>query len=154
MAALSLDSSLVLYSIPAAWFTSYYPSVLKFLTIDKTTGYNNLQPRSNVAKTKENKNVPSEVADRIARMEAAHLNGNEAFPLWAAAALAAHVVGLDNRVVNKISLAFIGLRVLFNTVYINQRTVGQSWLRTGLWVAATSLPVTLLIKAANKVARS
>ena len=47
--------------------------------------YLSVQPRSNITKVVNNKNISPELAARIQRMEGAHLNGNEAFPLWVAA---------------------------------------------------------------------
>ena len=44
-----------------------------------------VQPRSNTSKVANDKNISPELAARIQRMEGAHLNGNEAFPLWVAA---------------------------------------------------------------------
>ena len=75
----------------------------QFLAIDKAIGYNkcvelscqkyrrnaniclSVQPRSNTSKLANNKQISPELAARIQRMEGAHLNGNEAFPLWVAA---------------------------------------------------------------------
>ena len=47
--------------------------------------YRSVQPRANIAKVVNNENISRDVAARIQRMEGAHLNGNEAFPLWVAA---------------------------------------------------------------------
>ena len=47
--------------------------------------YLSVQSRSNITKVVNNKNISPELAARIQRMEGAHLNGNEAFPLWVAA---------------------------------------------------------------------
>jgi len=44
-----------------------------------------VQPRLNITKVANNKIIAPDLAARIQRMEGAHLNGNEAFPLWVAA---------------------------------------------------------------------
>ncbi|KAF9446689.1 hypothetical protein P691DRAFT_732772 [Macrolepiota fuliginosa MF-IS2] len=150
--SVNLSSPLSLYSIPVVWFTAFYPNAWKFSTINNTIGYDNVQPRSNTAKFSENKNISPRLAAKVQRMEGAHLNGNEAFPLWTAAILAANIAGLDNALMNKVSLAYIGLRVLFNQVYINQETVGTSWFRTAVFFASNLMPMTLLIRAAQKLA--
>lgn len=51
--------------------------------------YRSVQPRANIAKVVNNENISRDVAARIQRMEGAHLNGNEAFPLWVAAIVGA-----------------------------------------------------------------
>jgi len=147
-----MNSPLSLYSIPVVWFTSFYPTTLKFFAIDKAIGYNNVQPRSNLSKLANNKNISSDLAARIQRMEGAHLNGNEAFPLWVAAALAGNYAGLDNRWLNTMSVSYIVIRVLYNQVYINHEKPGSSWIRTLIFFVGLSFPLRILLKAAAKVA--
>ncbi|TFK32355.1 hypothetical protein BDQ12DRAFT_692667 [Crucibulum laeve] len=147
----SWSSTLSLYSIPVVWFTSFYPQTMKFLIIKNTAGFNNVQPRSNVSKFVENKNISPKLAARVERMEGAHLNGNEALPLWFAAVLAGNYAGLSNEILNSVSLSYIVTRLAYNYVYINQETPGKSWLRTSLFFFSLSMPMTLLIKAANKM---
>jgi uncharacterized MAPEG superfamily protein len=48
-----------------------------------------VQPRSNISKVANNKKISPELAARLQRMEGAHLNGNEVFPLWVAAIVSA-----------------------------------------------------------------
>jgi len=50
--------------------------------------YRSTLPRSSNAKSMENKVSPA-LALRLARMEGAHMNGNEAMPLWFAAVVSA-----------------------------------------------------------------
>ncbi|KAF8152841.1 FAD dependent oxidoreductase-domain-containing protein [Mycena galopus ATCC 62051] len=73
MPTTSLSTPLSLYSIPAAWLTAFFPVILKTAAITKLKGFNN------------DSKIPPEAAQRIERMEGAHFNGNENFPLWAAA---------------------------------------------------------------------
>ncbi|KAF8814704.1 hypothetical protein BYT27DRAFT_7205670 [Phlegmacium glaucopus] len=147
-----MESPLSLYSIPVVWFTAFYPATWKFLTIDKAIGYNNVQPRLNITKVANNKNISPDLAARIQRMEGAHLNGNEAFPLWVAAVLAGNYAGLESRWLNTMSASYVVLRLLFNHVYINHEKPSTSWLRTLVFFAGLSIPMTILVKAAAKVA--
>ncbi|KAJ7223536.1 hypothetical protein GGX14DRAFT_532176 [Mycena pura] len=151
MPAEFLSEPLSLYSIPAVWVTLFAPMTLKFVTIQKLRGYNNVQPRANTSRVAADKNVPREVAARIERMEGAHLNGNENFPLWVAAILAANYAGLDNHTMNVTSIAYVCARVLYNYIYINNETSAQSWLRSLIFMGCTSLPMYLLFAAANKL---
>ncbi|KAJ3574433.1 hypothetical protein NP233_g1759 [Leucocoprinus birnbaumii] len=145
-------SSLSLYSIPVVWFTALYPNLLKFRLIDRSIGYNNVQPRSNVAHATEHQNIPPQVAAKIQRMEGAHLNGNEAFPLWTSAIIVANIANLDHGFINTVALAYIATRILFNQVYINHESSSASWIRTAIFFVSVSMPMTLLVKGANKIA--
>ncbi|KAL0960195.1 hypothetical protein HGRIS_011829 [Hohenbuehelia grisea] len=132
---LTLTSPLSLYSIPVIWFSAFYPNTLKFLLIDKTLGYDNTLPRGNpnrlaAAESKREAATPSEVSLRAQRMDGAHMNGNENFPLWVAAILAGNLVGLDNYTLNTVSIAYVATRLLYNHIYINHNTVLKGWLRT------------------------
>ncbi|KAF7763633.1 hypothetical protein Agabi119p4_8170 [Agaricus bisporus var. burnettii] len=144
-------SALSLYSIPVVWFTAFYPGTLKFLNISNTIGYNNVAPRGNVAKVAENKDVSPALAARIQRMEGAHYNGVENFPLWTAAVLMGNMAGLDHAYLNKMSLIFIATRVLYNQIYINQTNSFTSYIRTFTFLGSISIPLTIMIKAANKM---
>ncbi|KAJ7052906.1 hypothetical protein C8F01DRAFT_1032740 [Mycena amicta] len=146
-----LDNALSLYSIPAVWLSAFVPVVFKTMTITRVKGFNNVQPRANVARVSGDKAVPPEVVARIQRMEGAHLNGMENFPLWAAAVLAANYAGLDHRTVNVISIVYFLGRVLYNIVYITQSTRAQSNLRSIVFFGILPLPIYLLISAAHKV---
>jgi len=140
---------LSLYSIPAAFFTAFYPVALKSAIINKNIGYKNAAPRDNVSRLANNKSINPAVLAKVRRMEAAHYNGNEAFPLWAAAVIAANFAGVQPDLLNKISVAYVVLRVIYNHVYFNQTTEAGGSLRSGVWFLATSLPIYLLIKAGN-----
>ncbi|KAI5122626.1 hypothetical protein M0805_008715 [Coniferiporia weirii] len=146
-----MSVSLSLYSIPVVWFTTFYPMNMKFALIDKTIGYNNLQPRSNTKRLLEDPKVPREIALRAERLEGAHLNGNEVFPLWVAAVLAGNHAGISNGTLNFVSAAFISFRLLYNYVYITQSTSAISWVRSTIFFTSLGFPMYLLIKAGNIV---
>ncbi|KAJ7038705.1 hypothetical protein C8F04DRAFT_1231874 [Mycena alexandri] len=126
------------------------PSLLNTAVVK---GFNNVQPRTNVGRVAADAKIPPAVAARIERMEGAHMNGNENFPLWAAAVLAGNFAGLDNRTMNIISIVYFCGRVLYNYVYITQETRRQSSIRTTIFFSNLCLPLYLLIAAATKLAR-
>ncbi|KAJ3509739.1 hypothetical protein NLJ89_g5058 [Agrocybe chaxingu] len=136
------NSPLSLYSIPVVWFTSFYPNFWKFLIINRTVGYNKY-PRTNLSRAKGAKDrISPELSGRLERMEGAHLNGNEALPLWAAAVLAGNLVGLDNRWMNNMSASYVVLRLLFNHLYINFNHIANGVPRTVVFfVGLSSVPL-------------
>ncbi|GLB42190.1 putative MAPEG family protein [Lyophyllum shimeji] len=152
--SLSSSSPLSLYSIPIVWFLGFYPNVLKGRLLVKTIGFNNVQPRDNVARLERHKDaekVSAEIAAKARRLEAAHLNGTETFPLWGIAVLAGNYARMDNETLNKLALSYAVLRIAFNYIYANQTTRFQALLRSAVWTAATSIPLYILVKAANIV---
>ncbi|KAJ7353335.1 hypothetical protein DFH08DRAFT_62843 [Mycena albidolilacea] len=151
---ITLSSPLSMYSIPAVWLTAFLPVTMKTILIQKSRGYNNLEPRQSTSRIATDKGLPSAVAARILRMEGAHLNGYENLPIWIAAVLAGHIAHLDNYTLNVASLLYIGGRIAYNYIYINQATEPQSWARSGVYFGSLSLPMYLLFKAAAKIAAS
>ncbi|KAF8521333.1 hypothetical protein JB92DRAFT_2807739 [Gautieria morchelliformis] len=149
--SLSLGTPLSLYSIPVIWATGFYPHNAKFRLINSTVGFNNLKPRSHTPEALEKKGVPQHLVDRIVRLGGAHENGTEIFPVWASAVLAANYAGIEQRTLNIVSGAFIGLRLLYNYIYINQASASASLLRTATWFTSIGIPMYLFIKAANKI---
>ncbi|KIM86124.1 hypothetical protein PILCRDRAFT_816659 [Piloderma croceum F 1598] len=146
-----LSKPLSLYSIPLVWLTALAPAALKAATLHQTVGYNNMAPRSNTQRLVASERISGDLAARVQRMEGAHLNGFEILPLWCASILAGNFAGLDNETMNKVSIMFITTRILYNYVYVEQKTQLQSSLRSSLFWTALLMPMYLLIKAANKI---
>lgn len=65
------------------------------------------------------------------RALAAHQNGYEALPLFVAAVILAQVAQVDQGSIDLLAMAFIGIRVAYNAVYM----ANLAWLRTLLWLA-------------------
>ncbi|KAJ7612734.1 hypothetical protein FB45DRAFT_939656, partial [Roridomyces roridus] len=143
-----------LYTIPLVWATALIPAAMRNVALVSIKKFNNVSPRANTTRTRSDKAVPPEVSARIDRMEAAHMNGNENLPLWAAAVLAANFAGLDTRTVNIVSIVYLVGRILFNYIYINQTTRLHGTLRSFTFFATLSLPLYLLFAAATKVAKA
>ncbi|EIN09665.1 hypothetical protein PUNSTDRAFT_65822 [Punctularia strigosozonata HHB-11173 SS5] len=142
-------AGLSLYSIPAAYITAFYPHVLKVRTMFAQI-HRLIQPRAQM-KRLQDKNPT--VFARADRMFSAHANGNEIFPLWAAAVLAGNLAGLDHETLNIYALTFIGLRLLYNTIYISDslNRIAGGGLRTIVWIASVVTPLVILFKSANKL---
>ncbi|KAJ7270938.1 hypothetical protein C8J57DRAFT_1320093 [Mycena rebaudengoi] len=151
---ITLSTPLSLYSIPAVWLTAFLPNTFKFFLIEKLKGYKNLEPRQNTHRIVQDKAIPPAIAARIQRMEGAHLNGYENFPIWIAAILAGNFAGLDNYTLNVVSLTYISGRSLYNYLYFNQATEFQSWLRSSVYFGSLcerTLPMYLIFKSAAKI---
>jgi uncharacterized MAPEG superfamily protein len=75
------------------------------------------------------------------RAHAAHLNSFEAFPLFATAVIVARLNGADQDRVDKLSIAFIGLRLLFGVLYLADKAT----LRSLVWLAAMICVVMIFV---------
>jgi len=148
---LTLSTPLSLYSIPVVWYVGIWPVRRRVGLINRTIGFDNKQPRGNLDRLSDLQALYPEQTKAAERMEGAHKNGTEILPLWIGAVLAANQVGLDDYLLNIASVAFIGIRILYNYVYINQKTDKQATLRSAIWIASLSIPMTLIVKSANKI---
>ncbi|MBM3374139.1 MAG: hypothetical protein FJY44_09735 [Betaproteobacteria bacterium] len=74
----------------------------------------------------------------------AQLNAFEAFPLFAAAVIIAHLAGAPQPTIDGLAVAFVLLRVAYILAYIHDRPT----LRSLLWIAAISCVVALFVVAA------
>lgn len=77
------------------------------------------------------------------RAHAAHLNSFEAFPLFAAAVLAAMVAGADATRVSALAIAFVVLRLLYFVAYLADIAA----LRSLVWFGAIGCSVAIFMLA-------
>jgi uncharacterized MAPEG superfamily protein len=77
------------------------------------------------------------------RAHAAHLNSFEAFPLFAAAVLVAHVAGAEATRIDQLALAFVALRIGYAICYLADFAI----LRSLVWTAALACCVALFVLA-------
>ena len=77
------------------------------------------------------------------RAHAAHLNSFEAFPLFAAAVLAAMIAGADPARVNLLAIAFVVLRVVYFAVYL----ANLAAVRSLVWFGAIGCVIAIFVAA-------
>ena len=82
------------------------------------------------------------------RANAAHLNSFEAFPLFAAAVLAALLAGADTQRTMLLAIAFVGLRLAYGVVYL----LDIAALRSLVWFAAFGCSVAIFLGALSAIA--
>ncbi|EIM89260.1 uncharacterized protein STEHIDRAFT_119948 [Stereum hirsutum FP-91666 SS1] len=145
---ITINSPLSLYSIPAVWLIGFYPFNAKFRLIKNTIGWDNVQPRQN--RDRVAAKAP-QILGKVDRYQGAHDNGHEIFPLWAAAVLAGNYAGLSQSTLNAFSLTFVGLRLLYNYIYINQSSRGSSAARSLTYFGGLLTPLGLFVAAVNNL---
>jgi len=77
----------------------------------------------------------------------AHLNAFEAFPLFAAAVIIAHLLGTHQKLIDELALAFIAARILHGIFYI------ANWaaLRSLIWFLGFGVVIALFVVSNLKV---
>lgn len=79
------------------------------------------------------------------RANNAQMNCFEAFPLFAAAVIIAHIVNGPQPLVDMLALLFIGLRVLYAILYL----ANKSTLRSLTWFAGFGTTIAIFVVAAG-----
>ncbi|KZV97390.1 hypothetical protein EXIGLDRAFT_642316 [Exidia glandulosa HHB12029] len=143
-----LDVPLSLFSIPVVWMVGFAPTRLRVKMFRDTIGWNNLEPRTNLERLEKDPKVDKAFLLRLVRLEGAHQNGLEALPLWASAVIAGNMVGMNNRTLNIYSALFVGGRVLFNYIYVAQKTKAHSYVRCVVWATTTGISLYMLVQSA------
>jgi uncharacterized MAPEG superfamily protein len=106
-----MSQSDAIWTIVYAWAIAFAPHAIKIGVLG-SGGYkwDNKIGRHNMAKDPKNLRAPPNVVARAQRADAAHQNGMESFPLFAAATLAATYAGVESGNVKKLTNAYLVLR--------------------------------------------
>ena len=103
-----------IYTIPAAWLLAQAASPRLRLT---SLGLNhNVYPRDDLAKASST--LPPAEAAKLKRREAAHINGFENFPLFAAAMIVGNEAGLEARTLNLLGVGYLITRGVYTWLYV------------------------------------
>jgi len=76
-----------------------------------------------------------------ARANAAHLNSFEAFPLFAAAVIVAHLRAAPGETVDTLALAYLAMRCVYVALYVGNRPS----LRSTAWFVCVVLACTIFV---------
>jgi len=90
--------------------------------------------------------------NRIFRAEGAQQNGFENVGLFAAAVVAGNMAGLSATTLNGLTYGYLGSRVLYNLIYINNESTGAANVRSVVFVGGIGMIMTLFVKAGNALA--
>ncbi len=107
-----------------------------FTGIAKFSGgrYNNYSPREFLEKQEGFRK----------RAHWAQLNSFEAFPMFAAAVIIAHLTGAEQDYINTLAIAFIGIRIVYGVMYL----ANLAALRTLVWTAGLACVIALFAAGA------
>ena len=107
-----------------------------FTGIAKFSGgrYNNYSPREFLEKQEGFRK----------RAHWAQLNSFEAFPMFAAAVIIAHLTGAEQDYINTLAITFIGIRIVYGAMYL----ANLAALRTLVWSAGLACVIALFAAGA------
>lgn len=111
------------------------PYVLTGYAKSTARGYDNRAPRD----------WQSRLEGRAARAHWAHLNAFEAFPLFTAAVIIAHLAGVEQGILDLLAMAFIAARVVYSILFV----AGIAVLRSVVWALGLFACIALFVLAAR-----
>lgn len=123
-----------------AYWCVFVAALLPYIwtSVAKAAGerYNNHDPRGWQATQ----------SPRSLRAHAAHLNGFEAFPAFAAGVVLAQLAGVSPHLINELAVAFVVVRVLHGLFYVTDKPP----LRSLMWLLGLVCALALIVLAALK----
>lgn len=140
-----------LYMIPAAWAIALMPRFYAAITYKAATGkpFNAVNPRLFVGECNATQSLDSKTKGRILRAESAQQNSYENLGLFAAAIVAGNSAGLTPATLNGLGLAYVGIRFLYNHIYIFQDLLPPP-VRTLAFFASAGCCMALFVQSAWK----
>ncbi|KAL2201177.1 hypothetical protein P885DRAFT_73526 [Corynascus similis CBS 632.67] len=134
------------YTIPAAFFLCMIPHAYGVRLAGKN--YDLANPRKTEEHCAKDTSLDKVRHQRFLRARAATANGFETISLYAAAVVAGNVARLPAARLNKLTLAYLVSRIVYNYVYVvlqdNARMAG---LRPLVWMAGLGIIMSLFVNA-------
>lgn len=152
-----LRENLSFYTIPLAWVIALSPRFYGARKYSEATEGGDLDirnPRAFSDEVAADDSLKESTRNRIMRAEAAMDNGFEFLGLFAAAVCAGNVARLENRWLNGLSWGWLGSRVVYNLIYVNNETKALAKARAGVYMAGMGMVFALFVQAGNKLRQS
>lgn len=149
-----LRENLSFYTIPLAWFIALSPRFYGARKYNEATDGGDLDirnPRAFSDEVASDSHLKESTRNRIMRAEAAMDNGFEFIGLFAAAVCAGNIARVDNKWLNGLSWGWLGSRVVYNLIYVNNETKALAKARAGVFMAGMGMVFTLFVQAGNKL---
>ena len=135
--------------IAGAYAFSFLPHSYYLIKSMSTGSFSNINPRTNLDVLKPI--VSASTFSKLAKARGCHFNALEGFPLFAAAMIAGNMAGVPSREMNVLGAEYLGVRLLYNVMYMAARNEAASYLRSGVYAWSVGIPMYLLIKAGGKI---
>jgi len=141
--------NLSILSIPAYYVLSVLPHTYAVLLASRgqPTKWDNRNPRSSSLKSRIQENLGPDLYAKYERAEAAHANGIENLPIFAAAMVVGNMARLKG--LERIAGIYLALRAIYSVVYIQTSDNRFILVRTGLWAASLGVCFDVFRRAAE-----
>ncbi|QDS76246.1 hypothetical protein FKW77_001055 [Venturia effusa] len=149
---LGLTRNFSFYTIPAAWVLSIAPHFYAASLGGKK--FDNRNPRTYIPSLASDQTFDQTTKNTIIRAEGAQQNGFENLGIFAAAVLAGNYAKLDNETLNWLSMGYLGSRVVYNFLYINNTSDVMANARTVSFLSGIGIIFTLFVKSGNAIRNS
>ncbi|RDI85359.1 hypothetical protein Vi05172_g4825 [Venturia inaequalis] len=147
-----MSQSTAVQNIIYAWGLALLPHALKlFILLSGGHKWDNRKGRHNMSDPKTIRAPPNIIA-RAQRADAAHQNGLESFPLFAVATGAALWAGVEGEEVLWLQGVYLGLRLVYNIIFIIGGNNAIALLRTIVWGGSVYTSISLLLKSSRVLA--
>ncbi|KAG7290677.1 hypothetical protein NEMBOFW57_000680 [Staphylotrichum longicolle] len=134
------------YTIPAAFLLCMVPHAYGIGLAGKNYDLGN--PRKTEEHCAKDTTLNKATLRRISRAKAAAANGFETIGLYAAAVVAANAARVPAGRLNKLTLAYVLSRVVYNYVYVAlQDNARMASVRPFVWMAGIGIIMTLFVSA-------
>jgi uncharacterized MAPEG superfamily protein len=149
---MALPENFSILSIPAYYILSFLPHAyaIRVATRNQPWRWDNRNPRSSALKADLRAKLDPATFALYERAEAASSNAYENMPLFTAAVILGHVVGLDRKYLDRFALQFLLVRTAHTVSYMATKRQRWSFLRTVFYFWSVALCVRVLAKAAKK----
>src|SRR5208282_1342776 len=114
-----------IYTIPAAWLLAQ--AVSPRLHLISLGLAHNVYPREDIAKASSS--LPPAETAKLKRQEAAHVNGLQNFPLFAAAMIVGNEAGLEAGTLNLLGMGYLITRGVYTWLYTTVSKEKTSYFR-------------------------
>ncbi|KAK5664300.1 hypothetical protein OQA88_518 [Cercophora sp. LCS_1] len=143
-----LDLNLSYYTVPVAFVLIMAPNMYAAGLAGKN--YDLANPRKTEEHVAKDEKLGKTVARRISRAKAAAANGFETIGLYAAAVVAANAAKVDVGLLNKLTLAYVVSRAVYDYVYVVlQDNRHMAPVRSLVWMVGLGIIFTLFISSGN-----
>lgn len=142
-------------AIPAYQLLSLVPHAiaLNVATKGQLHKIDNRNPRGAANKDNIKQKLDPDSFAYYERAEACSANGLEGAPLFYSSIVLGHLAGLEQSELNSFAGGFLAIRVLYTIFYLNTRSNGPSYLRSGSWLAGVAMCFGVLAKSAAAFSR-
>ncbi|VUC37261.1 unnamed protein product [Clonostachys rosea] len=145
----SLPATLLLSALPH-WYTIYLAESNKV-----QGGWTNQNPRAFVARLNvkaANGKKLTDLEETILRGQSAQQNGFEWWAVWAVAVVFGYLAKLPAAEMNRYTLIHVGMRAVYNYLYISTKSRRGSYLRTAVFQLSLYPAVAIFCRAALALA--